>query len=157
MEQYISLLPEGKKVTCLEDLGVFSVKELKKVLQSYHKKTSGCKADLILRVYALFCCIKDVCCAISADKTPKSDLPPHLWTYEALINNFCHMLPWTSDLREVPSFSFIQLYEYLVIRTKKFKHIALKSTAYKKLKAFQFFHEGFIRKIDICSDETLLF
>ena len=45
------------------------------------------------------------------------------------------------------------LYEYLVIRTSKFKHIVLKRTAYKKLKAFQFFYEGFIKKVAVAKDE----
>eukprot|EP00795_Rhopilema_esculentum_P015897 gene15897-7229_t len=51
----------------------------------------------------------------------------------------------------------ILLYEYLVIRTSKFKHILLKSTAYKKLKAFQFFFEGFIKKIDVAKNKEFTF
>ena len=59
MDQFISTLPKGKSVTCLENLGSFSVKELKNVLVSYREKLSGAKADLVLRVYALFCKVKD--------------------------------------------------------------------------------------------------
>ena len=58
MEQFNSTLPEGKKVTCLEDLGLLSMKELKQVLQVYNEKSS-IKADLVLRVYAIFCRIED--------------------------------------------------------------------------------------------------
>ena len=59
MEQFNSTLPQGKKVTCLEDLGLLSIKELKQVLQVYNEKKSGIKADLVLRVYAIFCRIED--------------------------------------------------------------------------------------------------
>ena len=58
---------------------------------------------------------------------------------------------WATDLRSTPPFTFIQLYEYLVIRTVKYKHILLKSTSYKKLKAFQFFYEGFIKKLEVAT------
>ena len=78
-------------------------------------------------------------------------------TYDAIFSGNCKHLPWTSDLFGTPSFSFIQLYDYLVICTLKFKHILLKSTSYKKLKAFQFFYEGSIKKIEIFKDEKFLF
>ena len=61
----------------------------------------------------------------------------------------CSNVPWVSDLTNTPPFNFIQLYDYLVIRTVKYKHILLKSTEYKKLKAFQFFYEGFIKKVEV--------
>ena len=54
MDQFISSLPEGKSVICLEELGSFSVKELKN-----REKSSGAKANLVLRVYALFCKVND--------------------------------------------------------------------------------------------------
>ena len=159
MEQFISTLPEGKSVTCLEDLGSFSVKELKNVLVSYREKSSGAKADLVLRVYALFCKVNDTMnssTAFSSDGT-SPDLSSDAWTYQFFYNKFCLYLPWTSDLRGIPPFNFIQLYEYLVIRTKKFKHIWLKSTAYKKLKSFNFFYEGFIRKIQVAREQSFTY
>ena len=159
MDQFISTLPKGKSITCLEDLGSFSVKELKNVLVSYCEKSSGAKADLVLHVYALFCKVKDLTnssTAISVDGS-SLDLSSDAWTYQFFFNKFCSNLLWTPDLRGTPPFNFVQLYEYLVIRTKKFKHILLKSTALKKLKAFNFFYEGFIRKIDIARDQNFTF
>ena len=54
MEQFQSLLPEGKSISCLEDLSVLTVKDLKKILDAYKDELSGIKADLVLRVYAIF-------------------------------------------------------------------------------------------------------
>ena len=54
MDQFISLLPEGKAVSCIEDFSILTVKELKKVLLSYKEKVSGAKADLILGANAVF-------------------------------------------------------------------------------------------------------
>ena len=74
MDQFISTLPEGKSVTCLEDLSAFSVKELKNILVSYREKSSGAKADLVLRVYALFCKVKDPTNSSSAISNDDSSL-----------------------------------------------------------------------------------
>ena len=49
MDQFIKLLPDGKSVTCLNDLLSLKVSELKKILFSYNEKVSGNKAHLALR------------------------------------------------------------------------------------------------------------
>ena len=54
MEQFQTLLPTGKQVTCLEDLSYLRVSDLKNILSVYKEKLSGVKADLVLRVYAVF-------------------------------------------------------------------------------------------------------
>ena len=51
-------------------------------------------------------------------------------------------LGWSTDLRQLPELNFIQLYDYLVVSTRKYRHIVLKGTDYKKLKSYQFFFEG---------------
>lgn len=43
----------------------------------------------------------------------------------------------------------MQLYDYLVLRTAKLEHIKLKSTAYKRLKSFQYFYEGYIKSFSV--------
>ena len=156
MEKFKSLLPEGKVVDSLEDLGALNVKELKSILKQYKEKRTGVKADLVLRAFAVFCRAKNFS---ESDQLPdESSLYCHEkeFTYEA-IRQQCVHLPWTSDLRVTPAFNFPQLYEYLVIRTSKFKHILLKSTAYKKLKAFKFFYEGFVKKVDVAKGENVTF
>ena len=49
MDQFIKLLPDGKSVTCLDDLLSLKLSGLKKILFSYNEKVSGNKADLVLR------------------------------------------------------------------------------------------------------------
>ncbi|XP_065056985.1 uncharacterized protein LOC135685107 [Rhopilema esculentum] len=152
MDAFKDLLPKGKDVECFEDLATLTVAELKRILQRYKEKTGGIKADLVLRAYAIFCRAKK-----SEEQTDELPDESFLYcnendfTYESLHQQTKH-LPWSSDLRGTPVFIFLQLYEYLVIRTSKFKHVLLKSTSYKKLKAFQFFYEGFIRKVDVAKD-----
>ena len=50
--------------------------------------------------------------------------------YEATLRRIS-ALRWSSDLRHLPEMNFIQLYDYLVF-TRKYQHIALKGTHYKK-------------------------
>ena len=64
----------------------------------------------------------------------------------------CGHLPWVCELRGTPPFTFVQLYDYLVLRTSRYKHIFLKQAGYKKIKSFKFFYEGFIRKILVTKD-----
>ena len=157
MDKFQSLLPDGKVVESLEDLGLLTVAELKNILKCYKEKTSGVKADLVLRTFAIFCRAK-IYETQSKDLADEESLICHEkdFTYEAL-HRQCHHLPWTSDLHGTPAFNFLQLYKYIVIRTSKFKHIVLKITSYKKLKAFQFFYEGFIKKIDVATDSNFAF
>ena len=54
MEQFQTLLPTGKQVTCLEHLSSLRVSDLKKILSVHKEKLSGVKSDLVLRVYAVF-------------------------------------------------------------------------------------------------------
>ena len=98
------------------------------------EKVSGGKADLVLRFYAIFSHVTShSSAAISTSSV--DDTLVNSFTYYAIFR-----ISWTTDLRSTPPFTFIQLYEYLVIRTVKYKHILVKSTSYKKLKAFQFFY-----------------
>ena len=152
MDQFQALLPEGKSVYCLEDLSGFTMKDLKKILVVYKEKVSGIKADLVLRAYAIFTRISEPSLSIVTTSSPSPDSPgSNSFTY-GFIKAQCSNLPWSSDLSHTPPFSFIQLYDYLVIRTVKYKHILLKSTEYKKLKAFQFYYEGFIKKLEVASN-----
>ena len=51
--------------------------------------------------------------------------------YEATLRRIS-ALGWSSDLRHLPEMNFIQLYDYLVVSTRKYQHIVLKGTHYKK-------------------------
>ena len=57
-------------------------------------------------------------------------------------------LGWSSDLPNLPEINFIQLYDYPVISTRKYRHIVLRGTHKKKLKSSQFFFEGNEKKLE---------
>ena len=57
-------------------------------------------------------------------------------------------LGWSTDLRQLPELNFIQLYDYPVVSTRKYRHIVLKGTNYKKLKSYQFFFEGNVKRLE---------
>ena len=44
--------------------------------------------------------------------------------------------------------NFVQLYNYVLVSTRKYRHIVLKGTNYKKLKSYKFFFDGNVKKID---------
>ena len=44
---------------------------------------------------------------------------------------------------------FVQLYDYLILHTPRYR---LKQTGYKKIKSFKFFYDCFIRKILVSKD-----
>ena len=72
--------------------------------------------------------------------------------YNEMYSLKCWHLLWIFDLRGTPPFTIVQLYDYLVIRTSRYKHIFLKHTGYKKIKSFNFFYERFNRKILVAKD-----
>ena len=158
MDQFKSLLPIGKEVSRLEDLSTLTVSELKKILRAFKNSPSGLKADLIMKVYAIFCRLSSTASHQPRLKVfePKNETVLPTFSY-SFIKNQAGTVPWTTDLRYTPPFSFIQLYDYLVIRTIKYKHILLKNTSYKKLKAFQFFYEGFIKKLEVTFSNSFYF
>ena len=114
MDQFIKLLPDGKSITCLDDLLSLKISELKKILFSYNKKVSGSKADLILRTYAVFSSAKDGSSAALSRRTDSS-----ICKYHEMYSLKCGHLPWIFDLRGTPPFTFVQLYDYLVIHTSR--------------------------------------
>ena len=57
-------------------------------------------------------------------------------------------LGWSSDLRNLPEINFIQLYDYPVVSTRKYRHIMLRGTHNEKLKSSQFFFEGNVKKLE---------
>ena len=149
MEQFQAILPEGKSVACLEDLSSLHVKDLKVVLAAFNEK---------ICVYAVFCRISQTetapCYTVAESNV--NEPPTNAYTSDFVKFQASH-LPWSASLQNTPAFSFIQLYDYLVIRTVKYKHILLKNTSYKKLKAFQLFYEGFIKKIDDAFADSFCF
>ena len=50
MDAFNAVCPEGKSISCVDDLKAFTVADFKKILRAYKEKVSGCKADLLLWV-----------------------------------------------------------------------------------------------------------
>lgn len=139
-----------------ESLKKLKVEELKKILRDRGQPVTGKKADLVLRCQVL----------LERSKTPTQAAPeqenaPLLLvasgcsaktaqdiTYESLVAEAADCV-WETDLRGLPPFNFVQLYDYLVIKTAKYDHASIRTSGYKKLKAFQFFKGGHIRKTHI--------
>ena len=155
MEQFLALLPDGKTVSGLEDLSSLRVVDLKKNLKAFKSNLSGVKADLILRAYAVYCRLSTTS-PIDSDAPVDADVDMNAFTY-SFIRNEANVLPWSKDLKNTPAFTFVQLYDYLFIRTVKYKHILLKNTSYKKLKAFKFFYEGFVKSIEVACSKNFCF
>ena len=61
---------------------------------------------------------------------------------------------WSTDLCQLPELNIIQLYDYLVVSTRRYRHIVLKGTNYKKLKSYQFFLEGNVKKLETKTHEN---
>ena len=153
MDIFQSLCPSNKKVSCFEDIKELTVKVLEVILRFYNEKNSGCKADLILRVFGIFCCVKA--------KHPSAVLPEITPTtstdYKSFFRKECQYLQWSDDLRDVPDLTFIHLYFYLVVKTEKYGHILVNNMCYKKLKAFKFFYEGYIKTVKVSNTTNFIY
>ena len=55
MDTFWKLCPKEKQVQYLEDFEMLTVSDLKRILRAYKENVSGCKANLLLKVYAIFC------------------------------------------------------------------------------------------------------
>ena len=130
---------KDKEILTLEDIQRLTVKDLRNILKSNSENAGGMKADLVLKVYALL--MRDVVVR-SVENTQQ--------TAENCGENSGHFkydetrrgisaLGWSTDLRQLPELNFIQLYDYLVVSTRKYRHILLKGTHYKKVKIIPIF------------------
>ena len=61
---------------------------------------------------------------------------------------------WSTDLCQLPELSFIQLYDYPVVSNRKYHHIVLKGTNYNKLKSYQIFFEGNVKRLETKTHEN---
>lgn len=137
---------KDKEISTLDEIQKLKAKDLRDILRSHSETTGGMKADLVLKVYALL--MRDVLPPSNANSGENEEVLPTQeqdqnqdegdFKYEATMRRIS-ALGWSSDLRHLPEMNFIQLYDYLVVSTRKYRHIVLKGTHYKKLKSYQFF------------------
>ena len=114
MDKFESLVPQGISINCLEDLGCLKVKDLKKILAAYEEKVSGGKADLVLRVYAIFSRVTSHSAAISGVSISSvDDKLVNSFTYDAIyleVRIQSYPAHTDQDQHQPPfSFTFIQL------------------------------------------------
>ena len=134
---------KDEEITTLEDIQKLKVKELRDILKCNSERASGSKADLVLKVYSLL--VRNVV-RPAENVEGNADNSGH-FEYEDTLRRIS-ALGWSTDLRQLPELNFIQLYDYLVVSTRKYRHIVLKGTNYKKLKSYQFFFEGNVKRLE---------
>ena len=139
------------EISSLDDIQKLKAKDLREILRSNSESTGGMRADLVMKVYTLL--MRHVFPSSGGENrelpTDVQDLEQNQsdFKYEATMVRIS-ALGWSSDLRNLPEMNFIQLYDYLVVSTRKYRHIVLKGTHYKKLKSYQFFFEGNVKKLE---------
>ena len=148
------LVYKDMQISTLEDIQKLKVKDLREILRSNSEATGGIKADLVLKVYAML--VRHVL-RLGENQQQSSDNTGqgHQNTTENS-GNFKYdetlrqisALGWFTDLRQLPELNFIQLHDYLVVSTRKYRHIVLKGTNFKKLKSYQFFFEGNVKRLE---------
>ena len=149
-------LTTGIQFKSINDLRKLKVHDLKAILKHSGEPTGGKKEDLVLRCYVLVERSKaNSTVEATADARPEP-LQSTDTTYEVVIKEATGCV-WKKDLRELPSFTFVQLYDYLVKKTSKYDSLDASKTGYKKLKAFQFFKEGHIKDLQLCHKDNRVY
>ena len=133
------------EISSLNDIQKLKAKDLREILKPNSKSTGGIRADLVSKVYALL--MWHVPPLSSGENwellTDVQDLEQNQsnFRYEATMVRIS-AFGWSSDLHNLPKINFIQLYDYPVVSTWKYRHIMLRGTYNEKLKSSQFFFEG---------------
>ena len=146
----MEIFHKEKQIATLGDIQKLKVNELKEILRCNWESTSGTKADLVLKVYAIL--MRRVVrpaenCQENVDNHQDNTENNGDFKYEETLRTIS-ALGWSTDLRQLPELNFIQLYNYLVVSTRKYRHIVPKETNYKKLKSYQFFSEGNVKRLE---------
>ena len=134
------------EISSLDDIQKLEAKDLREILKYNLKSTGWIRADLVLKVYALL--MWHVLPSSSGENrellTDVQDLEQNQsdFKYEAT------MVRTSSNLHNLTEVKFIQLYDYPVVSTQKYCHIILRGMHYKKLKSYQFFFEGNMKKLE---------
>ena len=133
------------EISSLNDIQKLKAKDLREILKPNSKSTGGIRADLVSKVYALL--MWHVPPLSSGENwellTDVQDLEQNQsnFRYEATMVRIS-AFGWSIDLHNLPKINFIQLYDYPVVSTWKYRHIMLRGTYNEKLKSSQFFFEG---------------
>ena len=142
----IVLKYKDQEIASLTDIQKLTAKDLRIILKSHSEPLGGTKADFVLKVYALL--MREIIpSAATNDKIGSSGQSDEDFKYDSTMRGIS-ALGWSTDLRNLPKMNFVQLYNYLVASTREYRHIVLKGANYKKLKSYQFFFEGNVKKLE---------
>ena len=118
----------------IEDFQKLTVKYLREILKVENQPCGGKKADLVLRCQAIY--QRKVVC-VEPDNVSKQEQPlislisntksDHEITYEVLSRDQASRgCEWSKDLRNIPSFNLVQLYDYGIWMALLLKNINTK-------------------------------
>ena len=110
------LIFKDLRLTSLDDLQKFSVKNLRDLLGNHPENTGGVKAVLVLKCYALL--MRHVLPDSQNAENQNDQYTSYQkgLVYRSVLQRVSP-LGWSTDLRQLPELSFIQLYDYLVVST----------------------------------------
>lgn len=144
----------------LEELWAMTCPKLRQILKDNKKIVKGNKQMLVTRCYALQSAAdtkndRDDNNDSSESDGENTDFDPLAGLKSMKEIRYSDLLKtakgrqWDTDLRKLPKTNFHQLFQYLVVRTKKYGDGVMKGECYKKLRAFKFFVEGHIKSYEI--------
>ena len=134
------------EISSLDDIQKLEAKDLREILKSNSKSTGGIRADLVSKVYALL-----MWHILPSSDGENQELLTDVQDLEQNQSDFKYeatMVRTSSNLHNLTEVKFIQLYDYPVVSTQKYCHIVLRGMHYKKLKSYQFFFEGTMKKLE---------
>ena len=134
------------EISSLDDIQKLEAKDLREILKYNLKSTGWIRADLVLKVYALL-----MWHVLPSNSGENRELLTDVQDLEQNQSDFKYeatMVRTSSNLHNLTEVKFIQLYDYPVVSTQKYCHIVLRGMHYKKLKSYQFFFEGNMKKLE---------
>ena len=83
-------------------------------------------ADLVLKVYALL--IREILpSAANSNEIESNGQSEEEFKYDSTMRRIS-ALGWSTYLRKLPEINFVQLNDYVVVSSRKYRHIVLKGT-----------------------------
>ena len=124
-------------ILLLDDIQKLKALDLRETLKANSELMGRISTDFMWKVYALV--MWHVLPSSNGENLEQNQSD---FKYEAT------MVRTLSNLHNLTEVKFIQLYDYPVVSTQKYCHIVLRGMHYKKLKSYQFFFEGNMKKLE---------
>lgn len=124
-------------ILLLDDIQKLKALDLRETLKANSELMGRISTDFMWKVYALL--MWHVLPSSNGENLEQNQSD---FKYDAT------MVRTLSNLHNLTEVKFIQLYDYPVVSTQKYCHIVLRGMHYKKLKSYQFFFEGNMKKLE---------